>query len=504
MKLFSVCVTRIFLPAALLGLSLSAQATKFQAEDYGPYSDTTPGNTGGAYRGDGVDIEATQDAGGGFNVGWIDAGEWLVFNNLNIPTSGRYTINVRVASPTGGRVSMDLNGGSIVLGELAIPATGGFQSWRTVSTTVNIDAGNYSLGTYAKAGGWNFNWIEVVPAAATVASKASLYDNCPHGGWKASLDVGRYNLAALTGRGFVNDKLSSLNVDSGYEAVLYADDNFTGRSVTIRGDNSCLTGQNFNDIASSVEIRAIPSGRKLVWSDEFDSINGNNWSYDTGGGGYGNNELEYYTNGQNSFVQYDNSIGSNVLTIEARHDNPGNYGCWYGRCEYTSSRMVTRNKKSFKYGRVEARMKLPQTQGIWPAFWMLGDRLGAVEWPEAGEIDIMEHVGKEPNLTHGALHGPGYSGNTPITGTNDLGRSVDSAYHVYAVEWDTNSVRWFVDDKQFYSATRAQVERYGHWVYDDPFWILLNLAVGGNWPGNPDGSSNFPKQMYVDYVRVYQ
>ena len=245
-------------------------------------------------------------------------------------------------------------------------------------------------------------------------------------------------------------------------------------------------------------------GRTLVWADEFDSINTANWNHEVGGGGWGNNELEYYTSGQNVFVQFDAAAGSNVAVLEARRDNPANYGCWYGTCQYTSSRMNTSGKRTFQWGRIEARLKLPQTQGIWPAFWMLGNDIGQVGWPASGELDIMEHVGFEPQITHGAAHGPNYSGATPFSGTYYVNENVNANYHVYAIEWDTNSVRWFVDGNQFYSMTRSQVQSYGNWVFDHPFFILLNVAVGGNWPGNPDGSSVFPQRMYVDYVRVYQ
>lgn len=395
---------------ALVFAFAGARAAVFQAEDYNAFYDTTPGNSGGAYRSDDVDIEATRDSGGGYNVGWVVAGEWLAFNNLDIPTSGNYTVRFRVASPNGGTLSNDLNGGSIVLGSLNVPDTGGWQNWQTISHTVHIDAGTYNLGVYATTGDWNLNWIEVVPADAP---------------------------------------------------------------------------------------------GNLVWSDEFDSINPNHWTFETGGEGWGNSELQYYTNGQNASIQYDGQAGSNVLVIEARRE--GGHNCWYGACEYTSTRMISAGKKEFQYGRIEARIKLPQTQGIWPAFWMLGnDFFSGAGWPGAGEIDIMEHVGHEPTLTHGALHGPGYSGNTPISGTHNVGESVDANYHVYAVEWNSSGISWFVDGNNFYNVSRAQVEQYGPWVYDHPFFILLNVAVGGTWPGSPDGSSTFPQRMYVDYVRVYQ
>ena len=410
-----ISATRQLLKVALFacaGFVSLANAVVYQAENYNAFYDTTPGNSGGVFRGDAVDIEYTTDSGGGYNVGWIVQGEWLAFNGLTIPTTGSYTIRLRVASPNGATASVDLNAGSIPLGNFVIPATGGWQNWTTVSRTVNLNAGTYNLGVFAQTSDWNFNWIEVVA------------NNNP--------------------------------------------------------------------------------GRSLVWADEFNSINTANWTFETGGGGWGNNERQYYTNGNNAFVQFDNQAGSNVLVLEARRDNPANYNCWYGRCEYTSTRMITRDKKTFRYGRIEARLKLPQTQGIWPAFWMLGNNLGQVGWPNSGEIDIMEHVGFEPTTTHGALHGPGYSGNTPFMGTHNLGEYVDVNYHVYAVEWDTNGIRWFRDNIQFYSVTRTQVQAYGNWVFDNPFFLLLNVAVGGNWPGSPDAGSLFPQRMYVDYVRVYQ
>ena len=242
----------------------------------------------------------------------------------------------------------------------------------------------------------------------------------------------------------------------------------------------------------------------LAWSDEFETADMSNWTFETGGHGWGNQERQYYTDGSNAFIQYDAMAGSRVLVIEARRGAPAGASCWYGACQYSSSRMVTRGKREFRHGRVEARIRLPHTQGIWPAFWMLGGNFDQAGWPHSGEIDIMEHVGYEATLTHGALHGPGYSGNTPFSGTHDLGEPADAGYHVFAVEWDSEGLRWFVDGEEFYSRSRAQVEALGPWVFDQPFFILLNVAVGGEWPGSPDAGSVFPQRMYVDWVRVYQ
>ena len=400
--------------AAFLLFSASAHAVIYQAESFNSASDTTTGNSGGACTNNAnvnVDIQPTTDSGGGCNVGWIAQGEWLAFSGLNVPTTGSYTIRLRVASPGGATASVDLNSGTILLGNFTIPNTGGWQNWTTVTRTVTLNAGNYSLGVFAQTANWNFNWIEVV---------------------------------ASTG------------------------------------------------------------GPSLVWSDEFNSINTGTWTHETGGGGWGNNEREYYTNGNNASIQFDAQANSNVLVLEARRDNPANYNCWYGRCEYTSSRMKTEGKRTFQYGRIEARLKLPQTQGIWPAFWMLGNDIGSVGWPACGELDIMEHVGFEPSITHGAMHGPNYSGNTPFAGTYFLSEQVNANYHVYAIEWNSTTVRWYVDGNLFYTVTKSQVQSYGNWVFDHPMFLILNVAVGGNWPGSPNGSSVFPQRMYVDYIRVYQ
>jgi beta-glucanase (GH16 family) len=238
----------------------------------------------------------------------------------------------------------------------------------------------------------------------------------------------------------------------------------------------------------------------LVWSDEFNgtSVNTSNWTFETGGGGWGNNELEYYTNGQNA------SVSGGILTIEARRES-GGYNCWYGPCQWTSTRMNTKGKRQFQYGRIEARLAVPSGQGLWPAFWALGANFPGTPWPNCGEIDIMENIGSEPNTVHGTVHGPNYSGGAGIGGPYSLssGRFTDD-YHLFAVEWESNVMRWYVDGNLYFTLTKATVEARGRWVFDHPNFIILNLAVGGAWPGNPNGSTVFPQRMYIDYVRVYQ
>ncbi len=248
---------------------------------------------------------------------------------------------------------------------------------------------------------------------------------------------------------------------------------------------------------------ATPHGpyTNLVWSDEFNgtSLDTTNWTLETGGGGFGNNELEYYTNGQNLTF-----TGSEMI-INARQENPAGYTCWYGACTYTSSRMKSAGKREFKYGRIEARLQIPYSQGLWPAFWMLGNNIGTAGWPGSGEIDIMENIGKEPNILHGTVHGPNYSGSNGIGGPYTLpSGQYHDAYHVYAVEWEENVMRWYMDNVLYFTLTKSTVETRGQWVFDHPFFIIMNVAVGGAWPGNPDGTTVMPQQMKVDYVRVYQ
>ncbi|WP_328650119.1 family 16 glycosylhydrolase [Micromonospora sp. NBC_00330] len=237
----------------------------------------------------------------------------------------------------------------------------------------------------------------------------------------------------------------------------------------------------------------------ISWQDEFNSSAGtpvdqNKWRFDTGGGGWGNNERQYYTNSTSNAVH----DGQGNLVITARRDNPANYQCHYGRCEYTSARLLTAATFTQTYGRFEARIKVPRGQGIWPAFWMLGTGGG---WPDAGEIDVMENIGREPNTVYGTVHGPGYSGGGGITGSRTLGAPLADTFHTYRVDWEPNVITWYVDGVQYHRVDPARLGG-NRWVFDHPFFMILNVAVGGNWPGYPDGSTQFPQQMLVDYVRV--
>jgi len=277
-------------------------------------------------------------------------------------------------------------------------------------------------------------------------------------------------------------------------------------------------------IGAGVAVRLSAQGRsrhfqprwKLVWSDEFNGPDGSApdpawWTYDLGGNGWGNDELEYYTRRpENVAIQNGN------LVITARRESfsgpadpaaTGPEGKTVVTRDYTSARLKTQGLFSQTYGRFEARIQIPKGQGIWPAFWMLGADIDKVHWPGSGEIDIMENIGKEPTKIHGSLHGPGPGG----SGTDDMtavftlprGGQFAEAFHVFAVEWEPGVIRFYVDGTLYFTATPKGMPHGTGWVFDHPFFLLLNLAVGGDWPGNPDSSTQFPQQMLVDYVRVY-
>jgi beta-glucanase (GH16 family) len=242
------------------------------------------------------------------------------------------------------------------------------------------------------------------------------------------------------------------------------------------------------------------AGWELVWQDEFegDSINRSNWNFDLGGWGWGNGEAQYYTDRpENARVE------NGLLVIEARQEK-------YEDKYYTSARLLTQGLQSFQYGRIEARIKVPSGAGFWPAFWMLGsdfqrnpDNPFDSNWPDAGEIDIMEYVGREPDLIMGTAHGPGYSGALGIGRWNRQDYAIADDFHTYAIEWDTEGIRWFYDGERYFTLDREAVGDR-EWVFDKEFFIIVNLALGGQLAGPIGLDTKFPANVYVDYVRVYQ
>ena len=234
----------------------------------------------------------------------------------------------------------------------------------------------------------------------------------------------------------------------------------------------------------------------LAWSDEFEGPAGElpnpaNWAFDIGTD-WGNAQLEYDTDRPEN-VSLD---GNGNLAITARQES-------YQGSAYTSGRIKTQGLFEQTFGRFEARIQLPTGQGIWPAFWMLGNDIDAVGWPECGEIDIMEYRGQEPGIVLGTIHGPGYSASAGVSGRYALqGGRFDTDFHVFAIEWTEDGIKWFVDDNHYHTVDRSDPE--GRWVFDHPFFILLNVAVGGGFVGSPNESTTFPQTMLVDWVRVYR
>ncbi|MEV6807400.1 RICIN domain-containing protein [Streptomyces sp. NPDC017248] len=248
------------------------------------------------------------------------------------------------------------------------------------------------------------------------------------------------------------------------------------------------------------ESAAPAAAAVTTFSDTFDgpagaAVDGSKWTLETGDN-VNNHERQYYTSGtKNAALD-----GQGHLVITARKENPAGYQCWYGSCQYTSARLNTAGKFNAQYGHVEARMKIPRGQGMWPAFWMLGT---PVNWPDSGEIDVMENVGFEPSTVHGTIHGPGYSGSGGIGAPYSLpnGQSFADAFHTFAVDWAPDSITWSVDGTVYQRRTPADLGGKT-WVFNKPFFLILNLAVGGYWPGDPDGSTQFPQTLLVDSVSV--
>ena len=248
--------------------------------------------------------------------------------------------------------------------------------------------------------------------------------------------------------------------------------------------------------ATGYEAQTSYPGMQLVWADEFDgnTLNTANWTHEigTGSNGWGNNELQYYRP-ENTLIQ------NGHLIIQAKEES-------FGGRNYTSSRIISQNKQSFQYGRIDFRAALPKGQGIWPALWMLGESFGSTGWPFCGEIDIMEMIGGDApgrdNTVHGTIH---WDNNGQYANTGDSyslsGAKFYDEWHVFSILWDENFIRWYVDDIEYYV---VDITPGGLSEFQEEFFFIMNIAVGGNWPGSPDATTEFPQRMAVDYVRVYQ
>jgi beta-glucanase (GH16 family) len=266
--------------------------------------------------------------------------------------------------------------------------------------------------------------------------------------------------------------------------------------VTIRNDDSKVAFTN-----DGYDAPTSYPGYTLAWADEFNAgtLDASSWSHQNGDGcdinlcGWGNNELEYYTNRpENLFFQ------DGKLIIEARKEN-------FATRNYTSSKIISSAKRKFKYGRVDVRAKLPTGKGIWPAFWMLPQDNKFGGWPTSGEIDIMEMVGHDPIRTHGTVHyGPGPGSTSVSRSTTAATGTLHDKFHVYSIEWEEDEIRWYLDGNLFSTFRKSDVQAGMIYPFNEDFYFIINLAVGGNWPGSPDATTYFPQWLIVDYIRVYQ
>lgn len=250
-----------------------------------------------------------------------------------------------------------------------------------------------------------------------------------------------------------------------------------------------------------------PEGWQLTWSEEWDEPAGtqpsrDRWTYEVGNrdqNAWGNNELQYYTGDpENVATDGEGNLAITARETEAGRDAPCLQG---GNCRWTSARIITRDHVTVQTGRIEARMWVPEGVGLWPAFWMLGEQGG---WPRGGEIDVMEWIGKDPNVVYGTLHGADAGGqHYGVGGDTSLDQPVSEGFHTFAVDKRPGDIRWFLDGVEYFRVTRDDIPAGAEWPFDQPFYLLLNLAVGGNWPGPPDASTQFPATLLVDYVRIY-
>jgi beta-glucanase (GH16 family) len=289
---------------------------------------------------------------------------------------------------------------------------------------------------------------------------------------------------------------------------------YEGLSVWVYGQNSGETlTYELRDNMAATTAEVAPDDWVLVWSDEFDGAlgtppNSNVWKHELGDGalneivGWGNSEFQHYTDSpDNSFMD-----GTGNLVIRMEDTAPDtDLVCWYGPCEYTSARLLTQDQLDFEYGRIEARVQVPDgPSGLWPAFWMLGTNIPEVGWPQSGEIDIMEYVSRLPYEVFGTIHGPGYEGGASFGNTQTFTQTIPSlGYVTYAVEWTRDEIIWYVNDIQYHQAIPADVAP-NEWVFNHPFFVLLNMAIGGNFGGSIADDMTMPQDMVVDYVRVYQ
>lgn len=291
-----------------------------------------------------------------------------------------------------------------------------------------------------------------------------------------------------------------------YTLKVYNDTTIKSKSVVINGSDH-IVAISFSDLTIPEGDWEPGNGWTLDWSDEFnqETIDSSNWTHQVLPAGTFNNEWQEYTaSSENTYIEMDSSNSNGAMVIEAKYNGQG-----LQMGNFTSARMITNEKVEYKYGKIAARIKVPEGQGIWPAFWMLGTNIsetgGNVDWPDCGEIDIMEKIGgniTDEKTVHGTVHFANENNTHQyLGGSKTISEYLSADYHVYEIEWNADQIIWRLDGEEYH---RQDIRGSEFDEFRKPFYILLNVAVGGNWPGNPDSTTEFPQKMYVDWVRVYK
>jgi beta-glucanase (GH16 family) len=438
---------------------------------------------------EGVANEGCADYGGGLNVGWIDAEEWMEYDVV-IPVTGEYELNVRAASLNGGSIlTINNNNNS---SDITINATGGWQNWQAFNgALISLEEGLQRIRLTTSTGGFNLNWFELrlnnpddtdKPTTPVIIDSSSDVHTVSLN-WNKSNDT----TSIISGYKILNNgNFLAFANDTLFELIKLAPE--TEFSLEVYACD--LTGNQSSPATASISTTAI--NWKLAWSDEFEGteVDRSKWNFEVGGDGWGNGEAQYYTDGDNSRVE------DGCLIIEARKENVGSN-------QYTSSRMNNGGKGSFVYGRAEIRAKLPSTGGTWPAIWTLPTEWIYGNWPDCGEIDIMEHRGNYLNYVFGTIHTGAYN---HVAGTAQSGGKmfddVVNTFHTYTLEWYPDHLDWYYDDEIVFTFTN-EYKSFAEWPYDIKHHIMLNVAIGGGLGGEINHNGVWPQQMIVDYVRIY-
>ncbi len=438
----------------------------------------------------GIQTENTLDIGGGLNIGYIDSNDWLEYE-IDIPMMGDYIFSFRTASLSGGG-DINISSQGVDVGTVNIPVTGDWQNWETFEgTAIPLEQGLQNIRLTAVSGGFNINWIEIkladpvdadLPTIPNILSSEADVHTIKLT-WNESTDA----TSVITGyKIFNNNNFLAYAQDTSFSLTKLAPE--TEYNLNVRATD--LAGNQSDPGILTISTTAIEWD--IVWSDEFDGteVDESKWNFQVGGNGWGNDEAQYYTDGNNS------SIENGCLIIEARQETIGGN-------EYTSSRMNNANKGDFLYGRIEVRAKLPSTGGTWPAIWTLPTDWIYGNWPDAGEMDIMEHTGNNLNYVFGTIHTGAYNHQDGTqVGGGVLMDDVVNTFHTYILEWYPDHLDWYYDDQIIFTYEN-EYQTFEEWPFDTPHHLLLNIAVGGGLGGTIDHNGVWPQQMKVDYVRIY-